>query len=477
MRKVCERAVRGLPSGGAFWYALRPMSGTTDIETDSWWRLQGRMLRFFIPLAVQSASQSLSFLLVASIVAHGALREQELAAFSQGQSVIWILGSIGGGLLTTCMVFARSRTGMANFNRLNLRLMSIALVLELVCCVPPFDGVVFRGLLGLGGTKEWIARRTLLFSIPMPAVFFLRNPYLARLLIEKRSGAANLATLARVALALALAPAMIRTGLTGHAWGALAITLPVALETWLTRRFALPGMRALEDGPGAETASVGEQLRFTIPLSFGGFMISGTMLGTAFFLGHAPDAASALPVHYVVTGLVNPVSFAALRMQSVTIAFPPEESGRAPGTFAALVGALLCGLLLAPQIPAFAHLYFAGVQNLRPDQVSLARAAMLIAAPIPLLQALKGHGEGLAALRRRPNAILADQMAYAAVYVATIAAVTRAGLLPGAMTGILGIALGIAVSLVALRIALIAGDYEPHLNNGQFGTGALRARR
>ena len=82
-----------------------------------------------------------------------------------------------------------------------------------------------------------------------------------------------------------------------------------------------------------------------------------------------------------------------------------------------------------------------------------------------------------AALRRRPNAILADQMAYAAVYVSTIAVVTRSGLLPGAMTGILGIALGIAVSLVALRIALIANDYERHLGNGQFGTGALRARR
>ena len=222
----------------------------------AWWRLQGRMLRFFVPLAVQSASQSLSFLLVASIVSHGALREQELASFSQGQSIIWILGSIGGGLITTCMVFARSRTGLANFNRLNLRLMALAVALELLCCVPPLDGLVFRGLLGLGGEMERIARRTLLFCIPMQAIFFLRNPWLARLLIEKRSGAANLATLARVALALALAPAMIRLGLAGHAWGALAITLPVALETWLTRRFALPGVRALRDDPGAETASV-----------------------------------------------------------------------------------------------------------------------------------------------------------------------------------------------------------------------------
>jgi len=447
---------------------------------EGWWRTQGRMLRFFVPLAVQSASQSLSFLLVASIVAHGHLREQELAAYAQGQSIIWILGAIGGGLITTCMVFGRSRTGMANFLRLNAAIMAAAVALELLCCVPPLDGAVFGGLLGLSGEKAWIARRTLLFCIPMQATFFLRNPYLAQLLVEKRSGAANLATLARVGLALALAPAMIRLGLVGHAWGALAITLPLVLETWLTRRFALPGMRALADAPGAETASVGEQFRFTMPLSFGGVMISATMLGTAYFLGHAPDAAAALPVHYVVTGLFNPVSFAALRMQSVTIAFPPGEDGvdrRAPGAFAAMVGAAMCLILLLPQIPAFARLYFVRVQNLPPELVGYARAALAIAAPIPLLQALKGHGEGLAAMRRRPNAILTDQAVYAAVYVGVLSTVTSGRLLPGPVTGVLGITLAIAASLAALRVALVANDYERRLADGHFGTGALRARR
>jgi len=447
---------------------------------EDWWRTQGRMLRFFIPLAVQSASQSLSFLLVASIVAHGHLQEQELAAYAQGQSIIWILGSIGGGLVTTCMVFGRSRTGMANYLRLNAFLMVAAVALELLCCVPPLDGIVFGGLLGLSGEKAWIARRTLLFCIPMQATFFLRNPYLAQLLVEKRSGAANLATLARIGLALALAPAMIRLGLVGHAWGALAITLPLVAETWLTRRFALPGMRALADAPGAETASVGEQFRFTMPLSFGGVMISATMLGTAYFLGHAPDAAAALPVHYVVTGLFNPVSFAALRMQSVTIAFPPGEDGvdrRAPGAFAAMVGGALCLILLLPQIPALARLYFVRVQNLPPELVGYARAALAIAAPIPLLQALKGHGEGLAALRRRPNAILTDQAVYAAVYVGVLSTVTSGRLLPGPVTGVLGITLAIAASLAALRVALVANDYERRLADGHFGTGALRARR
>ena len=100
-----------------------------------------------------------------------------------------------------------------------------------------------------------------------------------------------------------------------------------------------------------------------------------------------------------------------------------------------------------------------------------------VAAPIPLLQALKGHGEGLAALRRRPNAILTDQAVYAAVYVGVLSTVTSGRLLPGPVTGVLGITLAIAASLAALRVALVANDYERRLADGHFGTGALRARR
>lgn len=439
---------------------------------------QRRMFSFFVPLALQSASQSVSYLLVASIVAHGALREQELAAFSQGQAVMWVIGAIGQGLITTCMVFGRSRTGMDNFLRLNRRIMAAAVALELACCLPGMDGAVFGGVLGLSGAKAAIARRTLFLSIPLQSLFFLRNPYLSQLLVDKRSGAANAATLARIALSFALAPAMVALGATGHAWGALAITLPVALEAWLTRRFAIPAVMALPDGPDLEKASVAEQFKFTLPLSLGGVMISATLLGTAYFLGHAADSAAALPVHYVVTGLVNPVSFAALRTQAVTIAFSGEPGGiKASGRFAAAIGAAMCAILLLPQLPGLSTLYFSGVQNLPADLVRFARAALLVATPIPLLQTLKGHGEGIAAIRRRPNAILADQAAYAATYVATIAAVTASGILPGAMTGIFGIALAIAVSLAALRVALVANDYEHRLSGSHFGTGALRARR
>ena len=63
------------------------------------------MLRFFVPLAIQAASMSFSYLFVAAIVTHGRLEAAEYAAFSQGLSVLWVLAALGQGLPTTALVF------------------------------------------------------------------------------------------------------------------------------------------------------------------------------------------------------------------------------------------------------------------------------------------------------------------------------------------------------------------------------------
>lgn len=95
--------------------------------------------------------------------------------------------------------------------------------------------------------------------------------YLARLLVEKRSGAANAATILRFALGAAIAPVFVRLGLCGWHWGMEAATFPLAADVWLTRRFALAGLRALpersDDAPA--DVSVWSQVKFTVPLSVG----------------------------------------------------------------------------------------------------------------------------------------------------------------------------------------------------------------
>ena len=439
------------------------------------------MLRFFVPLAVQSASMSFSYLFVAAIVTHGPLGSSEYAAFSQGLTVLWVLASLGMGLPTTALVFCKTRSNVRSFDRMNWMLMLGTNLLQLlVCLVHPFDRLVFGSFLGLGSDPELfaIARNTLLGCIPVQMLFYQRNMYLARLLIEKRSGMANLATMARIALSVSLWPLFVHTGLVGYKWGVVAMFLPVLLEFVLTRRFALPGLRALEDPPDAEKASAMQQLRFTIPLSFGGLMlsVSGFMMG--FFLGHLPNRETVLAIHYIMLGVVNPVSFAALRLQSVMITFADEtDGGRRVLPFALAVGAAFSCVTLVGQMPALAEWYFGGVQNLAQELVPKAAFAMLLALPIPLGQALCGHAEGLAAVRRRPNAILSGQTLYLATLVCSLAAMGRSDAVPHSAQGAVALSLAIWAALATTHVALLAGAHEPHLSSGHFGTGFLRTRR
>ena len=178
------------------------------------------MGRFFVPLAIQAASQSLTYPLVASIISHGRLGTLEFAAFAQGQALMFLLGAIGRGSIPTGMVFARSRTGFRNYFRLMVMLATATAVLQVLCCLPPLDVFVFERLLGLSEETAVIARNTTLLCIPLQAFFYVHSIYLPSLYSEKQSGKANFATLSRIALTALCCPLFNWLGVSGYVWGA-----------------------------------------------------------------------------------------------------------------------------------------------------------------------------------------------------------------------------------------------------------------
>ena len=81
--------------------------------------------RFYIPLFLQAFSQSLTYPLVAGIVTHGAFGVNALTAFSQGLMIMFMIGALGGGLIMTGMVFARTWYGYVSYLRLNIIMMVV----------------------------------------------------------------------------------------------------------------------------------------------------------------------------------------------------------------------------------------------------------------------------------------------------------------------------------------------------------------
>ena len=429
-----------------------------------------RAAKFYFPLVIQAASQSFTYPLVAAIASHGKDGSQGLAAFAQGLSIMFVIGAVGGGLLTTGMVFGRDAEGFRQFRRLNLLMITALMFIQAGACLPGVDHVIFRNILHLPEPMDAIARQVLFISIPLQLLFFLRHPPLVALYNARASAAANWATLGRIALTAALTPLFInRLGWVGHQMAMVAMTIPVALEMALVTLLARPYVRRLAAVTEGPAATIRTQFCFTVPISFGGVLlsISGIMVGA--FIARADEAARMLAIHYVTMGIVNPVSYAGLRMQAVVLAFSPKDRrATAILRFALVSGCVLSLFPLIGQIPAVADWYFGVVQNLPAADIPLAMRAMLIVTVLPIFQVVRGHAEGLAAWLKRPNAILAGQAVYLASMVCTLFVCLSMGM-SGYLMGITAILVSVLLTFFTVRIGLVWAEMEEQFGHAERG--------
>lgn len=397
----------------------------------------GRVTRFYVPLLLQAFSQSLTYPLVAGIVTHGPFGVNALTAFSQGQMIMFMIGAVGGGLVMTGMVFGTNRRGYLNFRRLNGILMVALLLLQCIPALPPLNRLVFEGFFALPPDLADLARWTLLLGVVMNGSFFLRNVPMVVLFNNLQSGKANTATFIRILLTMACAAVFPRIGLVGAYWGLLALTLGCIVEYIITWLYARPYVRTLLSEEGADAAvgdSVATQFRFTLPLSLGGFLLMVSPLIVAAFVGRTENAADMLAIHYVTLGVANPVAYAALRMQAVAIEFPPEYKGDHRLLWFALAAGAVLGII--PFIFSLPHLggwYFGSYQNVPPRILGTARLAVGIYSFICLIQVVRGRVEGLAAIRKRPDAVMAGQIGYTVALLTTLAILRPFGIAGWAM--------------------------------------------
>ena len=381
----------------------------------------GSVTRFYIPLLLQGFSQSLAYPLVAGIVTHGKHGVDALTAFSQGQMVMFMIGAIGGGLITTGLVFAKTWMGYVAFKRLNALMMAALLSVQCIVAMPPFSDWIFSGLFNLPKELAHIASRTLLFAAVMNGLFFLRNVPMVVLFNNLDSAKANYATLIRLVVTFALAVFFPRFGLVGPWWGLTALTFGVGVELVATWLFARPYVAQLPNRPKAEDKQplpniprlTLEQFRFTLPLSLGGFLLMLSPVAIAAFVGRTVDPKDMLAIHYVTLGVANPVAYAALRMQTVAIKFPPEYAGDRRLLAYAIVAGLLLGIVpLVFSTPLIGEWYFGLYQNVPPRIISTARLVIGLYSLIAVVQMIRSRVEGLAVLAKRPKIIMAGQIAY-----------------------------------------------------------------
>jgi hypothetical protein len=367
------------------------------------------LLRFFAPLALQAAAQSFTYPLVAMVASRGEGGPLNLAGLAQSNSVMFLLGTLGAGLITTGMVYGKSVEGYRRFCQVNYLLAAAVAVAQLLASIPAVSHLIFAGVVGLPPSIEGPASLTLLATVPLQFLFFLRNPYQVALYCCKATGLASTATVLRIALTVAIAPLFCAAHLVGPVWAVVCLTLPVAAEAVLSWHFARPYLAALVPQAAGKPPDVGELMGFTLPLSAGGFFlsVSGMVLGA--MIARAPDPERMLPAYYLAGGLAGPVAFAASRMQAVVIAFPPGGRGNAVLRFTVVSGLTLGLLPLLFLLPWTSRLYYVGLQKCDPSMLGLVAASAIGLALNPLVVALRAYNEGRAALRKSTVLVLTGQ--------------------------------------------------------------------
>jgi hypothetical protein len=397
-----------------------------------------------------------------------------LAGLAQAITVMFFLGMIAISSVTTGMVYAKTREGYQRFRKVTLLIASGVMAVQVILSIPVLSHLLFGRLIGLPPSIEQPASTAFMISIPLQFLFFMRLPYFVVMYLGKATGKASLATIVRILLTAMLSLLFCTLELVGPIWAVVCLTIPVAMEVLISRIFATPFLKSLkscpEDPPGAM-----EIFKFNLPLSVGGYFLSASAVILAAFIARTPDPDRILPVYYLALGLANPVAFAATRIQTIVLAFPPQSAkDRRTFRFCLAAGAVLGILPLIFILPGLAEFYFIKLQKLGAQDLPLVRLTAISLICFPLSVAIRAQSEGLAAWSKKPITVLTGHAMFMVTIIATGFVLLFLGT-PGYLIGPVGLTLGSLASSVTMRIVLDRGE-ESALPVGQTTTSVGQIR-
>jgi len=418
-------------------------------ESPTTWKLT----RFFIPLAVQAVSQALSYPLVAMVASRGAGGPLNLAGLAQSNTVMFFIGMIAISSVTTGMVYAKTREGYDKFRSVTLITGLAVITVQAFLCVPAASHLLFGRLIGLPPSIERPAHITLLYSIPLQFLFFFRIPYFVVMYVGQATGIASLATICRIILTALLSLAFCILELVGPVWAVVCLSLPVAVEVLASAVFAAPFLKLLKPS-STQPPSAGEIFFFNLPLSIGGYFLSASAIILAGFIARAPDPDRILPIYYLALGLANPMAFAATRIQTIVLTFPPQALRDSRTLHFALRAGIILGILpLIFILPGLIEFYYVKLQKLSLEDLHLVRLTALFLVFFPISVSLRAQREGLAAWLKKPTTVLAGHTVFMVAIIVTGFGLLQLGVAPE-LIGPVGLTVGSLASSATMRLAL-----------------------
>jgi hypothetical protein len=412
-----------------------------------------QLTRFFVPLAIQAISQALTHPLVAMVASRGPGGPLNLAGLAQSSMVVFFLGIFAIYYMTTGMVYAKTREAYQIFWRVCVWSGLGAISIQALLSLPGPSYFLFSQFISLPPSIAKPAQITLLASIPVQFLFFLRIPYQVLMYNGRATGRASLATLIRIFLTAALAPIFCYVKLVGPVWAVVCLSIPVLIEVLMSYVLARPFLKQIQSSSDTPPRP-SKIFFFNLPLSIGGYFLVVSALILSAFIARSPEPERILPVYFLVLGLANPVSFAATRIQAVVLAFPPlfSEDQRTV-RFALMAGIILGFLPLMFILPELIDFYYVKLQRLPVTDLGLVRVTAVALVFFPISVAIRAQREGLAAWQKKPRAVLIGHGCFMLTIIVA-GYISMMIHIPGYLIGSVGLTMGSLVSSIAIRIAL-----------------------
>ena len=414
-------------------------------------------LQFYLPLAIQGVAQSLTHPLVAMVSAHGPGGTLALAGQGQAGNLMFLLQTLNMGLLTAGMVYGRTRGGFRSFLRAWMVLGAVSVSIQILTALTPAAHWIFADVVGLPPSIEGPARISFSSGILARFLFHLRTPFQAILLNNKASSRASAAAVARVGLALVLAPLFVHVGLVGNFWGEMCLAISGLFELIVVVVMARPYLHRFASDE-APAPSLGSMIAFTVPLSLGSTILSlsGNVLSA--FIARASQPELVLPLYQLTLTITGTIGYASTQVERIVLAFAPDcLRDRSTTRFAVGVGIVLGLIPLVFQVEPLRSAYFVGLQNLPRERLGALGLMTVMLTGQALVIALRSRLQGVASYYGAPGIVLAGNGMLLASMAAT-GVLALAARLPGLFVAPLGMYISNMAAIATMHVMVRSRD-------------------
>ncbi len=405
-------------------------------------------VRFYTPLAATSLLLTATTPILTAALARSADPVTALAGYGVAFAVCGVL--YAPLLVIQQVAAARLLAGgsFAPVKRFACLTGGLLSVLGLVIAHTLIGDVVFGTMVGVEGAVQDEASLAMAFLWPIPFLTAVRAAHQGRLVAGHRTLPIAWATGGRTGVLGVVAFGLLATG--GGAWlGAMAFTAGLAFETCVVWASPTPGLPPEREGGEADQKSIA---LFSAPLMLNVFLWWATPLVINATLARTSDPAPALAAFAVVEAVAWFIAAPVGQLQHASIALVRcSDTHRRVQAWGATVALVMTSILLLLSAPQIREPLLGSVFVLDDGLLSLAGAALPIAAAYPVLYGLRQYYQGL--FVRSGRSLEVGIGAVLRVVFIVVAASVAGGLaLTGAVLGVSLAVSGLVIEGVFLRM-------------------------